>query len=78
MSLLFSTFFYGLTYVTFKYNGGWAAWNYRVAFIAAAITYGIVVYKGFRARARQQGKAPSPQVAALQMIGDENVQYLCK
>jgi len=77
VSLLFCTFFYGLSYVTFRYNSGWAAFNYRTAFISAAATYGIVVYKGLRARQRaaQGGKPQSPQ-GYIALFGDENVQYL--
>lgn len=60
--------------MTFHPNSKWATFSYRTAFVAAAATYGIVVFKSFRARARA-GKA---QGGALQIIGDENVQYLCK
>lgn len=72
VTLLFSALSYGLTYVTFKTASGWARFNYRTAFVAAAATYGIVVYKAQRARARQ-GKGQGG-VAAL--AADENVQYL--
>ena len=47
--------------------------TYRTAFVAAAATYGIVVYKAFRARARSGGRQ---QGGALAIAGDENVQYL--
>lgn len=77
VSLLFCTFFYGLSYIMFRYNSGWAAFNYRTAFISAAATYGIVVYKGLRARQRAGGKPQTPQ-GYLSMISDENVQYLSK
>jgi len=40
--------------------------------VAAAATYGIVVFKAFRAK-QKSGKAMGSPV---QMIGDENVQYL--
>lgn len=49
--------------------------SYRTAFIAAAVTYGIVVYKTMRARAKTGARAaPSP----LALLADENIQYLGK
>jgi hypothetical protein len=45
--------------------------SYRTAFVAAAATYGIVVYKAYRARSR----AGKPGLG-LAMVTDENVQYL--
>lgn len=51
-----------------------AQFSYRLAFIAAAVTYGIVVYKTLRARARA-GMTLTPQVA-VSLLADENVQYL--
>ena len=64
---------YGLSYITFNFASKWAVFSYRTSFVAAAATYGIVVYKGYRARARQ-GNAGSP----ITLLGDENVQYLSK
>lgn len=49
-----------------------ARYSYRVAFLSAAATYGIVVYKTWRARQKTNAKQPSP----IQYIADENVQYL--
>jgi transmembrane protein 33 len=49
-----------------------AKFSYRTAFIAAALTYGIVVYKTIRARARAK-QAPASMIT---LITDENVQYL--
>jgi hypothetical protein len=49
--------------------------SYRLAFISAAVTYGIVVYKAYRGRAAKGGPG-SPQQNALTLISDENVQYL--
>ncbi|KAI9844182.1 MAG: hypothetical protein M1837_005782 [Sclerophora amabilis] len=73
LTLLFCTLRYGLSWVTFNFYTRWARFSYRTAFVAAAATYGIVVYKGYRARsrggARQQG-------GAMALAGDENVQYL--
>lgn len=71
VSLLLCTIRYGLSYLTFNYYSRWARFSYRTAFIAAAVTYGIVVYKGYRARTRQ-GK----NTGAVALLADENVQYL--
>lgn len=73
LTLLACTLRYGLSYITFNSNSAWAAFSYRTAFVAAAATYGIVVYKAFRARARAGSRA---QGGALAMLTDENVQYL--
>lgn len=73
LSLLFCTIRYGLSYITFNYYSRWARFSYRTAFISAAVTYGIVVYKAFRARSRAGTK---PQGSALSLAADENVQYL--
>ena len=71
VSLILCTIRYGLSYITFHYYSKWAQFSYRTAFVAAAVTYGIVVYKGQRARMRQ-GKP----IGALSLLTDENVQYL--
>ncbi|KAJ9248765.1 hypothetical protein DTO195F2_8718 [Paecilomyces variotii] len=73
MTLLLSVLRYFLSYITFNYYSRWAMFSYRTAFLAAALTYGIVVYKQYIARGRLQGSAPS---IALKLAGDENVQYL--
>ena len=72
VTLLLCTLRYGLSYIFLKYYSRWAQFSYRTAFIAAAATYGIVVFKGYRARAKS-GKAPQSPVA---LVTDENVQYL--
>ena len=74
VTLLLSSVRYALSYLTFHANSQWAIFSYRTAFVAAAATYGIVVFKSFRARARA-GKATG---GPLQIVGDENVQYLGK
>lgn len=51
-----------------------AQFSYRLAFVAAAVTYGIVVYKTLRARAKA-GMKITPQIA-VSLLADENVQYL--
>jgi hypothetical protein len=73
LTLLFCIARYGLSYITFNYYSRWAQFSYRTAFIAAAVTYGIVVYKAFRARTRAGSKA---QGSILSLAADENVQYL--
>jgi hypothetical protein len=75
LMLLFCTFRYSLSYITFHSYSRWAKFSYRTTFVAAAVTYGIVVSKAYRAKVRQ-----NKQVGPLQMIQDENVQYLseCK
>jgi hypothetical protein len=72
VTLLLSSIRYSISYLTFHAGSKWALFSYRTAFVAAAATYGIVVFKSFRARARA-GKA---QGGLLQIVGDENVQYL--
>ena len=61
--------------MSFNFYSAWARFSYRTAFLAAALTYGIVVYKGFRARARSPQHQPGGNLA---LITDENVQYLGK
>ncbi|KAH8659193.1 hypothetical protein BGZ60DRAFT_382226 [Tricladium varicosporioides] len=73
LTLLFCIFRYSLSYITFNYYSSWAIFSYRTAFVSAAVTYGIVVYKAFRARSRAGSRAPS---GVLPLAADENVQYL--
>ncbi|KAL2867139.1 uncharacterized protein BJX67DRAFT_353174 [Aspergillus lucknowensis] len=73
VTLLGSVFRYLLSYVTFNYYSGAAQVSYRLAFVSAAATYGIVVYKGHIARGRLQGSLPS---ILVKLASDENVQYL--
>ena len=73
LTLLFSILRYGISYITFNFYSRWARFSYRLAFVSAALTYGIVVYKAFRARSRAGSKA---QGGALALAADENVQYL--
>jgi hypothetical protein len=70
--LLLCVFRYSLSYITFNYYSRWAQVSYRLAFVSAAATYGIVVYKAYRARLRAGAK----QQGALMLASDENVQYL--
>ncbi|KAL2020445.1 hypothetical protein VTK56DRAFT_8411 [Thermocarpiscus australiensis] len=71
--LLFCIIRYALSWIRLNYYGGWARFCYRLAFIAAANTYGIVVYKTWRARQKTGAKQPG---GALGYLADENVQYL--
>jgi transmembrane protein 33 len=73
VSMLIFSLRYALYYISLKTGTKFAGFSYRVAFLSAIVTYGIVVYKGFRARVRQ-GKPTN----ALSLISDENVQYLRK
>lgn len=72
MTLLLCTLRYGLSYLTFHFYSRWARFSYRTAFVAAAATYGIVVFKAYRAKM----KSGKPQGSPLAYAGDENVQYL--
>ena len=73
VTLLLAALRYGLSYMTFNYNSKWAAFSYRTGFVSACVTYGIVVYKAYRARMRA-GK----QGGVMALATDENVQYLRK
>ena len=72
VTLLLCTLRYSLSYIFLKYYSTWAKLSYRTAFVAAAATYGIVVFKGYRARAKSGKGQGSP----LALAADENVQYL--
>ncbi|RKF63757.1 Nucleoporin POM33 [Erysiphe neolycopersici] len=71
--LLISIVSYSFSYITFNYYSPLAIFSYRTAFLSAAATYGIVVYKAFRARARATGR---PVTSPITFAADENVQYL--
>ncbi|RMD42147.1 hypothetical protein DV735_g3011, partial [Chaetothyriales sp. CBS 134920] len=72
-TLLLSVFRYFLSYITLNYYSTWAQLSYRLAFISAVVTYGIVVFKAYRARLKP---GTSPQQLAVSLLSDENVQYL--
>lgn len=72
-TLLLCVLRYSLSYITFNAGSKWAAFSYRTAFLAAVATYGIVVYKAFRARVKP---GSPPAQTAITLLGDENVQYL--
>ncbi|KAM0272623.1 hypothetical protein ACHAQH_008593 [Verticillium albo-atrum] len=71
--LILCTVRYGFSWIRMNYYSGMAQFSYRTAFVAAAITYGIVVYKTWRARARSGAKNLQNPITIL---SDENVQYL--
>ena len=73
LTLILCVLRYSFSYITFNFYSRFARFSYRTAFAAAAVTYGIVVYKAYRARARAGAKQ---QGGALALVGDENVQYL--
>jgi len=75
MTLLACTLRYTLAIIKFNASTRMATFSYRLAFLSAAATYGIVVYKAYRSRLRS-GQFPSGQAAAMKILGDENVQYL--
>ncbi|KAI2602240.1 hypothetical protein GGR54DRAFT_625055 [Hypoxylon sp. NC1633] len=64
---------YAISVATFSYNSRWSRFTYRTAFISAALTYGIVVYKTWRARQKVGAKNPGGLIG---YASDENVQYL--
>lgn len=73
LTLILSVLRYSLSWIRMNYYTRMAQFSYRLAFVAAMLTYGIVVYKTLRARAKA-GMKFSPQVA-ITLIADENVQY---
>ncbi|TQS38446.1 hypothetical protein Golomagni_01047, partial [Golovinomyces magnicellulatus] len=75
LSVVLSVISYYSSYLTFNFYSPMATFSYRSAFFSAAVTYGIVVYKAFRARTRPTGRLT---LSPLVIISDENVQYLGK
>ncbi|KAL7800293.1 hypothetical protein V8C37DRAFT_364769 [Trichoderma ceciliae] len=73
LTLILTTSRYALSWLFMNYYSGMAQFSYRTSFAAAALTYGIVVYKTQRARAKTGTKAPN---GVLGLLADENVQYL--
>jgi hypothetical protein len=62
-----------MSLLRFNWNGAMARFVYRLSFVAATQTYGIVVYKNMFARNKKPISFPS---GALSLLADENVQYL--
>lgn len=75
LTLILTTIRYGFSWLRMNYYGGMAVFSYRTSFIAAALTYGIVVYKTQKARAKTGTQMSG---GAIGLLSDENVQYLCK
>ncbi|CCX07598.1 hypothetical protein FPQ18DRAFT_283334 [Pyronema domesticum] len=75
LTLLITTLRYTIAILKFSANTTGANIAYRLAFLSAAATYGIVVYKAYRARFRA-GTMPTGQQGVVKILGDENVQYL--
>ncbi|RDA96180.1 hypothetical protein CP533_1635 [Ophiocordyceps camponoti-saundersi (nom. inval.)] len=73
MTLILATVRYGFSWLRMNYYGRMAQMSYRTSFVAAIVTYGIVVYKTQRARAKTGVRASGGLVGQL---SDENVQYL--
>lgn len=73
LSVVLSVISYFSSYLSFNFYSPMATFSYRSAFFSAAVTYGIVVYKAFRARTRPKGRLT---LSPLVIISDENVQYL--
>lgn len=75
LTLLLCTIRYTIAVVRFNAGSSFAQFVYRVAFLSAAVTYGIVVFKAYRAKI-QKGQGGNPQQQAMSLLSDENVQYL--
>ncbi|CAK7243479.1 MAG: Transmembrane nucleoporin [Sporothrix thermara] len=75
LTLILCTLRYFFSWIRFNYSTFAPRFAYRTAFVAAAATYGIVVYKTFKARAKA-GRAPAGVAGVLGLLADENVQYL--
>ncbi|KAJ6265055.1 hypothetical protein Dda_1210 [Drechslerella dactyloides] len=77
LTLLLATLRYTISFIKFNTSTTAAVVSYRLGFLACAITYGIVVYKAYRARIRAAGaNRVALQQHLMAMTGDENVQYL--
>jgi transmembrane protein 33 len=63
---------YAFSWLRMNYYGWMAQACYRTSFVAAAVTYGIVVYKTQKARAKTGTKSGG----VVGILSDENVQYL--
>jgi len=74
LTLLITTLYYSFSMAKFAWNTTGALISYRLAFLSASATYGIVVYKACRARFRSRSM-PSGQQGVIKILGDENVQY---
>lgn len=73
LTLLICLARYSLSWLSMNWYSRMGQLTYRTAFISAALTYGIVVYKTWRARQKVGAKYPGSLVG---LLSDENVQYL--
>ncbi|CAI4214882.1 unnamed protein product [Parascedosporium putredinis] len=73
LTLILCTVRYAFSWLRFNYYGGMAKFSYRTSFIAAALTYGIVVYKTFKARTKSG--APPKVVSAPTSSPNGKPQY---
>lgn len=71
--MIVTTIRYSFSWLRMNYYGGMAVFCYRTSFVAAALTYGIVVYKTQKARAKTGTQLPG---GVLGLLADENIQYL--
>jgi hypothetical protein len=71
--LIYCTVRYSFSWLRMNYYGTWAQICYHTTFLAAAATYGIVTYKGWRSRQKTGARQPG---GALGYLSDENIQYL--
>lgn len=76
-TLLLSTAGYTIAIMKFGPVSGVAGFCYRLAFLSAAVTYGIVVFKPYRLR-MQNGGGAKLQKQVLSLLGDDNVPYFGK
>ncbi|KAJ2966181.1 hypothetical protein NQ176_g10269 [Zarea fungicola] len=58
LTLILTTVRYGFSWLRMNYYGGMAVFCYRTSFLAAALTYGIVVFKTQKARAKTGSQLP--------------------
>jgi len=75
LTLLLTTARYALAVVKFSSHTKIATVSYRLGFLSAVVTYGIVVYKAYRPRIGS-GQMPRGKQGVLKVLEDENVQYL--
>lgn len=69
---LASTLRYVFSSIKFNAGSTGARFSYRLAFVSAIVTYGIVVFKAYRSRLTKQPGGVQPAALAT----DENIQYL--
>ena len=77
LTLFLSTIYYTIAVVRFKAVSGVAGFSYRLGFLSAAVTHGIVVCNAYRVKV-QKGAAGKLQQRVLSLVRDENVLYAGK